>query len=106
MARESRAEFYPEPVVDQNMGPGAITRLVIFIGVLMATFLFAMLLAGLRATLHWPYYAGLAVAAGLLARQQWRIRDRSREHCFAAFRDNNRVGLVIWLGLLLALAIR
>jgi 4-hydroxybenzoate polyprenyltransferase len=76
------------------------------IGVLMATFLFAMLLAGLRATLHWPYYAGLAVAAGLLARQQWRIRDRSREHCFAAFRDNNRVGLVIWLGLLLALAIR
>jgi two-component system cell cycle sensor histidine kinase/response regulator CckA len=34
MARESRAEFYPEPVVDQSMGPGAITRLVIFIGVL------------------------------------------------------------------------
>ncbi len=34
MARDTRGEFYPEPVVDQNMGPGAITRLVIFIGVL------------------------------------------------------------------------
>ena len=36
MARETRAEFYPEPVVDRSMGPGAITRLVIFIGVLTA----------------------------------------------------------------------
>jgi two-component system cell cycle sensor histidine kinase/response regulator CckA len=36
MARETRSEFYPEPVVDQSMGPGVITRLVIFIAVLTA----------------------------------------------------------------------
>ncbi|MEO7323272.1 MAG: 4-hydroxybenzoate octaprenyltransferase [Dokdonella sp.] len=76
------------------------------IGILMATFLFAMLLAGSRATLHWPYFIGLAAAAAQFVRQQWLIRDRSREHCFAAFRNNNLVGLAIWLGLLFALAIR
>ena len=76
------------------------------IGVLMATFLATMLLAGTRAQLHWPYFAGLAVAAGLFAWQQWMIRDRSRAHCFAAFRNNNWVGLALWVGLVLALAIR
>ncbi len=76
------------------------------IGILMATFLFAMLLAGTRAQLVWPYYAGLAIAAGLFAWQQWLIRNREREACFAAFRNNNWVGCVLWVGLLLALAIR
>ena len=59
-----------------------------------------------RVSLHWPYYAGLAVATGLFGWQQWLIRDRSRAHCFAAFRNNNWVGLSLWLGLMLALAIR
>jgi 4-hydroxybenzoate polyprenyltransferase len=76
------------------------------IAVLMATFLAAMLLAGTRVGLHWPYFAGLAVAAGLFLWQQWTIRDRSRAHCFAAFRNNNWVGLALWVGLVLALAIR
>ncbi len=76
------------------------------IGVLMATFLLAMLLAGTRAALHWPYFAGLAIAAVLFVWQQWTIRDRGRVHCFAAFRNNNWVGLALWAGLVLALAIR
>ncbi|MEO7063903.1 MAG: 4-hydroxybenzoate octaprenyltransferase [Dokdonella sp.] len=76
------------------------------IGVLMVTFVFAMLLAGTRAALHWPYFVGAVVATGLLAYQQWLIRDRSREHCFTAFRTNNWVGLALWVGLVLALAIR
>ncbi|HMM66092.1 MAG TPA: 4-hydroxybenzoate octaprenyltransferase [Dokdonella sp.] len=76
------------------------------IGILMATFLFAMLLAGMRAQLVWPYYAGLGIAAALFTWQQWLIRSREREACFAAFRNNNWVGCVLWVGLLLALAIR
>ncbi len=76
------------------------------IAVLMATFVLAMGLAGTRAALHWPYFLGLAAAAGLFVWQQWLMRDRAREHCFAAFRNNNWVGLVLWLGLLFALALR
>ncbi|MBN9271920.1 MAG: hybrid sensor histidine kinase/response regulator, partial [Mesorhizobium sp.] len=34
MARETRGDFYPVPIVDQNTRPGAVTRLVIFILVL------------------------------------------------------------------------
>jgi 4-hydroxybenzoate polyprenyltransferase len=98
---------------DDDIRVGAKSTAILFadadraiIGVLMATFLFAMLLAGTRAELKWPYFAGVAVAAGLFAWQQWTIRDRTRAHCFAAFRNNNWVGLVLWVGLLLALAIR
>jgi 4-hydroxybenzoate polyprenyltransferase len=98
---------------DDDIRVGAKSTAILFaeadrtiIGILMATFLCAMLLAGTRAALHWPYFIGVAVATGLFAWQQWTIRDRSRAHCFAAFRNNNWVGLALWIGLVLALAIR
>jgi 4-hydroxybenzoate polyprenyltransferase len=72
----------------------------------MVTFLVAMGLAGTRAQLVWPYFAALAIAASLFAWQQWLIRQRDRDACFAAFRNNNWVGCTLWVGLLLALAIR
>ena len=98
---------------DDDLRVGAKSTAILFgdadraiIGVLMATFLFAMLLVGTRAQLHWPYFAGLGVACALLAWQQWLIRGRERDACFAAFRNNNWVGLALWVGLVLALAIR
>ena len=98
---------------DEDIQVGAKSTAILFgdtdrvaIGVLMATFLLAMLLAGTRAQLHWPYFIGLATAAGLFIHQQRLIRDRAREACFAAFRNNNWVGLALWIGLALALAIR
>lgn len=98
---------------DEDIRVGAKSTAILFgdadrpiLGVLMATFLFAMLLAGTRAELGWAYFCGLAVAVGLFAWQFRLIRDRSREHCFAAFRNNNWVGFALWLGLLLALAMR
>ena len=98
---------------DDDLRVGAKSTAILFadadraiIGVLMATFLLAMVLAGTRAELKWPYFVGPAIAAGLFVWQQWTIRDRSRAHCFAAFRNNNWVGFALWVGLLLALAIR
>ena len=78
----------------------------VIIGVLMATFLFAMLLAGTRASLGWPYFAGLAATAGLFGWQLWLIRDRLRDACQAAFRHNNWLGLTLWIGIVLALAVK
>ncbi len=98
---------------DDDIRVGAKSTAILFgdadraaIGVLMATFALAMLLAGTRAVLHWPYFIGLAAAVGLFAYQQRLIRDRSRAHCFSAFRNNNWVGLALWVGLVLALAMR
>ena len=54
---------------------------------------------GIRISVSWPYFAGLAVAGGMMA-YHWRlIRGRSREGCFKAFMHNNWVGGVIFAGI-------
>jgi 4-hydroxybenzoate polyprenyltransferase len=68
----------------------------------------AVFLAGMAAIGRWQglgvlYYAGLAAAAGLLARQYQLIRGRDRARCFEAFNDNLWVGLAIFAGLALDL---
>jgi 4-hydroxybenzoate polyprenyltransferase len=57
---------------------------------------------GLLLRLHWPYYAGLAVAAGMMFYHYKLIRGRSRDGCFRAFRHNNWVGLAIFAGIALS----
>lgn len=52
------------------------------------------------------YFAGLAVAAGLILYQYWLIRGRERSRCFRAFRNNNWVGLAVFAGLALDLYFR
>ncbi len=47
------------------------------------------------------YFVGVAIAALLFLQQQYMIRFRDRDQCFKAFLQNNRVGLVVFIGLLL-----
>ena len=61
--------------------------------------LIALLMVGDRFELGQCYYAGLILAAGLFAYQQFLIRHRQRQACFQAFLNNNWVGLVIFLGI-------
>lgn len=76
------------------------------LGMLMGTFLLTMFFIGQRAALGWPYWLGLLVAAGLFGYQHWLIRDRIRDACLAAFRHNNWLGLAVWIGIVLALAVK
>jgi 4-hydroxybenzoate polyprenyltransferase len=46
----------------------------------------------------WPYFVGIAVAAGQVAWHFALIRDRSRDGCFKAFRLNHWVGLAVFVG--------
>ncbi|HSC93487.1 MAG TPA: 4-hydroxybenzoate octaprenyltransferase [Burkholderiales bacterium] len=71
----------------------------------------AVFLAILTAIGRWQrldafYFAGLAVAGGLILYQYWLIRGRDRERCFRAFRNNNGVGLAVFAGLALDLHFR
>jgi 4-hydroxybenzoate polyprenyltransferase len=98
---------------DEDLKAGAKSTAILFgdadlpiLGILMATFLLAMLFAGQRATLGWPYWLSLLIAAGLFGRQLWQIRGRARDACLMAFRDNNWLGMVLWIGIALALAVR
>jgi 4-hydroxybenzoate polyprenyltransferase len=54
---------------------------------------------GLNLHLGWPFFAGLAVAAGIMGVHYIWIRDRQRAPCFKAFLHNNYVGLAIFVGL-------
>ncbi|WAC75769.1 4-hydroxybenzoate octaprenyltransferase [Roseateles sp. SL47] len=54
---------------------------------------------------HW-YLAGLAVAAAQVVWHYRLIKDRSREGCFRAFRENHWVGLAIFVGTVLDLSLR
>ncbi len=84
---------------DDDLAAGAKSTAILFgdadlpiIGILMATLLFTLLLAGQRAQLEWPWLAGLGVALVLFAWQLWNMRWRQPKACFAAFRNNNWVG--------------
>lgn len=66
---------------------------------LQAFTLVTLIFVGRAFELNWFYYLSLAVAAGLFAYQQHLIRDRSRAGCFAAFLNNNWVGMVIFIGI-------
>ena len=98
---------------DDDLKAGAKSTAILFgdadlpiLGVLIGTFLLAMLFVGQRAALGWPYWLGLLVAAALFGYQLWLIRGRARDACLAAFRHNQWVGLVLWIGVVMALALR
>ncbi|MEO7065764.1 MAG: 4-hydroxybenzoate octaprenyltransferase [Rhodanobacter sp.] len=98
---------------DDDLKVGAKSSAILFgdadlpiLGTLMGTFLLTMLFVGQRATLDWPYWLALLGAAGLFGYQLWLIRNRARDACLAAFRHNNWLGLVLWIGIALALAVR
>lgn len=61
--------------------------------------LIALIFVGKRFELGWFYYLSLVVAAGLFAYQQYLIRDRDRSRCFAAFLNNNWVGMTVFIGI-------
>ena len=68
------------------------------IGILMLTFLFAMLLAGTRAQLLWPYFAASALPRSVRLAAMADASAPARS-LLCTFRNNNWVGFAIWIGL-------
>ena len=98
---------------DDDLKAGARSTAILFgdadlpiLGILSATFLLAMLFVGQRAMLGWPYWVSLVGAAGLFGWQLWRIRTRERAACFWAFHNNKWLGMLLWIGIVLALAVK
>ena len=71
------------------------------VGLLQVMVLLCLLMIGRQAELGSMFYLGVLMAAGLFAYQQFLIRFRTREGCFQAFLNNNWVGAVVFLGILL-----
>ena len=54
---------------------------------------------GWRLHLHWPFYLGLVVAAGVAAYHYTLIRGRQPAACFKAFLHNNWFGAAVFAGI-------
>lgn len=54
---------------------------------------------GARLSLSWPFWLGMAAAAGCAVYHYFLIRERDRMRCFAAFRHNNWLGAMIFAGI-------
>lgn len=71
------------------------------VGVLQVLMLISLLFVGSMAALGGWYYASVLVAALLMAWHQWLARDRQPAGCFRAFLQNQYIGMVIFLGIVL-----
>jgi 4-hydroxybenzoate polyprenyltransferase len=72
---------------------------LLIVGLLQLVMIVLMVTAGVLFGRGWIYFAALAVAAGYFIHQHLVSRERDREACFKAFLNNNRVGMIIFIGL-------
>ncbi len=98
---------------DDDLRAGAKSTAILFgdadlvaLAILYGGFLLTMVLLARRAGLGVNFLAGLAVAAGFIVWQFMIGRDRRPESCFRAFLANQWVGLAVFIGLALELAVR
>ncbi len=81
---------------------GKHDRLIIgILQVLMIALLMVFIHRYLNQGPVWPVDLAVLIIAGLFFQQQQLIRQREADDCFKAFLQNNRVGLVLFVGLVL-----
>lgn len=73
----------------------------LIIGLLQLATLALMVTVGLLLQLNGAFYWSLLLAAALFVHQQRLIAQRERQPCFQAFLNNNYVGLVLFIGVLM-----
>ncbi|HFC53727.1 MAG TPA: 4-hydroxybenzoate octaprenyltransferase [Gammaproteobacteria bacterium] len=79
---------------------------VIIIGIIQAMMFLALFLAGALVPMGAFYYMGVTVAIGLALYQQELIKERDRDRCFEAFLNNNWLGMVIFIGIVVDYMVR
>lgn len=75
---------------------GTWDRAFIFMAHLIMLFL--LVLFGYYAHLGFIYYVSIVLALGLVLYQQKLIYQRNAQDCFKAFLNNNKIGLILFLG--------
>ncbi len=85
-----------------TFGRHAVLAIMLCYGVMLAL----LARVGWFLHLHWPYYAGLALAAALMGYHYTLIKDRDPSGCFKAFLHNNWVGAAIFGGIALEFLLR
>jgi 4-hydroxybenzoate polyprenyltransferase len=76
------------------------------IALLQGMALFTLMLLGRQLAFGWLWWLAMSAAAGLFAYQFWLTRDRAGASCFRAFLNNQWVGAVLFVGILLEYVLR
>lgn len=72
------------------------------IGILQLVMILMLLWVGLMVNLSGIFYWSLLLAGALFVYQQRLMADRERDPCFQAFMNNNYVGFILFLGMLVS----
>ncbi|MEZ8141199.1 4-hydroxybenzoate polyprenyltransferase [Enterovibrio norvegicus FF-33] len=75
------------------------------VGVLQLVTLLLLVLVGYLSQLAAVYYWFLLAASALFVYQQWLAKSRERDACFKAFLNNNYVGMLVFMGVTLAVMV-
>lgn len=96
---------------DDDMKIGVKSTAILFnamdklmIGLLQTLFIVMLVIVGIMFELDIFYYVSIFITACLFIYQQWLIKERIPQKCFAAFLNNKWVGLVIFAGIFLSLS--
>ena len=72
------------------------------IGLLQFLFIISLAILGLKTNLSIAFYLSLLSASALFISQHLMTKERQRDQCFRAFINNHWVGLIIFLGIIMA----
>lgn len=72
------------------------------IGILQAMMLIALYLVGQRAELGYEYNIAILLSAILMVYQQYLIRYRQPSLCISAFLNNNWIGVIMFIGIVMS----
>ncbi|MFT7414294.1 MAG: 4-hydroxybenzoate polyprenyltransferase [Methylophagaceae bacterium] len=104
--------FYAMADREDDMFAGVKSTAILFgdddlviIGVLQLSFLLVMVLIGTQLDMSISYYVGVLLAGLLSVYQQKVAKNKEPAHCLRAFLNNNWVGGVIFLGIVLHYAL-
>ena len=73
----------------------------LLIGLMQSMVVIGLLILGSELQFGWQYFSAVSIASMLFLWQQWLIRKRLPEKCFEAFLNNNYVGFVLFIGILM-----
>ncbi len=76
---------------------------LVILSLLALVFLGLLIWIGIQLVADYRYYISLLIVTILLARQLYLSRKREPEACFQAFLNNNYVGLVMFIGIVLGI---
>ncbi|WNO09274.1 4-hydroxybenzoate octaprenyltransferase [Teredinibacter sp. KSP-S5-2] len=100
--------FYAMVDRDDDLKIGVKSTAVLFgdsdkaiTGILQVMTIVSLMMIGSRFELGFIYQLSVVICAGFFAYQQYLVRDRNRQACFTAFLNNNYVGMVIFIGIVL-----